>query len=91
MYAMITPTYNKFKYSSLLETSRSSTTGVYDTPRWGRGWRRAHPYSIMGAGSPVGATTLHPAVTVEDTDVPLLVDEGGGVGRRGGVDHGSFG
>jgi hypothetical protein len=39
------------------------------------------PIISGGAGSPVGAATLHPPVTVEGTVVPLLADEGGRMTR----------
>jgi hypothetical protein len=35
------------------------------------------PILSGGAGSPLGAATLHPSVTVEDMTAPLFADEGG--------------
>jgi hypothetical protein len=102
--AMVTPPINphpffsdEFEQAGVTHLSSVGGTPIFyypeSTTHLTEGEDGGAPTPILSGGQGLrwGAATLHPAVAVEDTVVPLLADEGRGVGRRGGVNHGRFG
>jgi hypothetical protein len=92
--AMVSPPVNPHPFvSGVFEqpgvTHLSSTGGTRTLyypesttlPAEGRDGGMPTPILSRGAGSPLGAATPHPSVTVEDTTAPLFADMWGG-GRK---------